>query len=93
MTTSPKEPLTKSHYFASLQNVVSCQCKTCTRLQKFQCSLCDRRVPYCYGAGDKYPDYCDDCAVETMEAIADQLLELQQEFPTLKQLNRKAITT
>jgi hypothetical protein len=91
MTTSLKESLTNSHYFSSLQSVVSCQCKTCTRSQKFQCSLCDRLVPYCYGAGDNYPDYCDDCACEAEEAIADQLLELQQEFPTLEQLNRKAI--
>lgn len=91
MSNSLKERLTSSHYFSSLQSVVSCQCKTCSRSQRFQCSLGDRHVPYCYGASDKYPDYCDDCAVEADEAIADQLLELQQEFPTLEQLNRKAI--
>ena len=91
MTNSLKESLTNSHYFSSLPQFVACQCKTCDRSQKFRCELCDRLVPFCYGASDKYPDYCDDCACEAEEAIADQLLELQQEFPTLVQLNDRAI--
>ena len=70
MTTSLKESLTNSHYFASLPSSVACQCKSCSKSEKFRCSLCDRSVPYCFGMADKYPDYCDDCACEAMEAIA-----------------------
>lgn len=50
MSNSLKERLTSSHYFSSLQSVVSCQCKTCSRSQRFQgveWSQVKARVPSC----------------------------------------------
>ena len=28
----------------------------------YECAGCERIVPYCFGAGDRWFDYCDDCA-------------------------------
>ena len=28
----------------------------------YECAECERIVPYCFGAGDRWFDYCDDCA-------------------------------
>lgn len=41
---------------------VGCFCKECEPDDVYRCAGCKRLVPYCYGAADKYYDYCDQCA-------------------------------
>lgn len=31
------------------------------RIRSYRCRGCRRRVPWCFGADDDAPDYCDDC--------------------------------
>lgn len=38
-----------------------CQCGECQLDQTYQCDGCGVTVPCCYGADDKFYDYCDDC--------------------------------
>ena len=46
-------------------SVLPCICGRCgTENLFFTCHKCGRRTPWCRGADDKYPDLCDDCAVE-----------------------------
>jgi hypothetical protein len=33
----------------------------CNYDEVFQCSSCDRFVPWCQGGDDEYPDLCDNC--------------------------------
>ena len=39
------------------------------------CSGCNRLAPHCFGAADKYFDYCDDCAVELMKDDEEETRE------------------
>ena len=36
-------------------------CLGCEPGQIFQCAQCNRLVPWCMGASDKYEDICDRC--------------------------------
>ena len=48
-----------------VEEVVRCTCGHCDANDNyFTCASCGRRVPWCFGAADKYPDLCDDCAVK-----------------------------
>lgn len=56
--------LTEKGYFPNLPAEFPCWCpdKECiTEDLFFECESCHRTVPYCRGADDKYPDFCDDC--------------------------------
>ena len=49
----------------SVQSEVKCTCGECeSENQYYQCKGCKRIVPWCFGAADKYFDYCDDCAAK-----------------------------
>lgn len=61
-----KEELEKEGFFANLAASVQCQCKECDQDQFFKCEMCDREVPYCFGASDEFDELCDDCAVRQM---------------------------
>ena len=51
-----------------VQSEVKCTCGECEpENQYYQCEGCKRIVPWCFGAADKYFDYCDDCAAELSE--------------------------
>ena len=54
--------------FHPVQSEVKCTCGECeSENQYYQCKGCKRIVPWCFGAADKYFDYCDDCAAELSE--------------------------
>jgi len=61
-----KEQLEKEGYFSSLPQTVDHQgglCGCVTDDDFFTCELCQRQVPFCFGASDEFDDLCDDCAV------------------------------
>lgn len=35
---------------------------------RYTCAGCKRRVPWCYGADDDYPELCDDCWLQARAA-------------------------
>ncbi|HEY9825978.1 MAG TPA: hypothetical protein V6D19_11050 [Stenomitos sp.] len=45
-------------------------CDGCAPGETFHCTACGKLQPWCKGAGDDYPDLCDDCW-----AIAESLHE------------------
>ena len=48
---------------------VKCSCGDCELEGNYYvCAGCKRTVPWCFGAADKYFDYCDDCAVRLADA-------------------------
>ena len=56
---------------------VKCFCGECDSIDNYyECKLCKRTVPWCFGASDKYWEYCDDCAVK--------LFEQEESVPTEK---------
>ncbi len=55
----------KQGYFSTLSPTVPCQCGAGGCFfdgETYQCGLCRRFVPVCFGAGDRWFPYCDDCA-------------------------------
>jgi len=40
---------------------LGCYCKKCESGEIFECYRCHRLVPWCQGAADDFPDWCDDC--------------------------------
>lgn len=47
---------------------VKCFCGECeSENNYYECKSCNRVVPWCFGASDKYWEYCDDCAVKLFE--------------------------
>lgn len=47
-----------------------CTCGECEiEDQYYQCDGCKRIVPWCFGAADKYFDYCDDCVSEIEKTL------------------------
>jgi len=61
-----KQELKRQGFFSSLIAEVDCQCNECGKDDFFNCALCKREVPYCFGASDEFEDLCDDCAVRQM---------------------------
>ena len=48
---------------------VECTCNDCIDEETgdtlvYECSGCNRLVPWCFGSGDELIDYCDDCYCE-----------------------------
>lgn len=58
--------LERQGFFSNLTKGVKCQCNECNFDEFFTCQLCEREVPYCFGASDEFEDLCDDCAVRQM---------------------------
>jgi hypothetical protein len=56
-------------YFTNLPETVKCQCGECFTMPEdiltYECELCKRTVPYCFGCDDDLFEYCDACAVAT----------------------------
>ncbi len=48
----------------------------------YTCTLCDRKVPWCYGADDKYFDFCDSCFIAYEELDED----VDEEYEAIKHL-------
>jgi hypothetical protein len=42
-------------------------CPGCKSGETFQCSRCQRQVPYCHGLSDIFEDFCDNCCREINE--------------------------
>ena len=62
-----KQELEREGFFSNLAKEVKCQCGECGEDKFFSCELCNREVPYCFGAADEFEDLCDDCAVRQMD--------------------------
>jgi hypothetical protein len=51
----------------TLQPAPTCHCQECFDPHTedfprvFECTACERDVPWCRGASDDYPDLCDNC--------------------------------
>lgn len=53
---------------------VPCTCEGAIcgeELQSYQCEVCLRVVPWCFGGNDDFPDSCDDCAAAFIEVFGD----------------------
>jgi len=65
-----------------IQSEVKCTCGECEQEnQYYECEGCKRIVPWCFGAADKYFDYCDDCAAKLSaqdepEPVDEKILEI-----------------
>ena len=61
---------------------VKCFCDECeAEGNYYDCEGCKRTVPWCFGAADKYFDYCDDCASvlsaqDEPEPVDEKILEV-----------------
>jgi hypothetical protein len=50
---------------------VECFCNTCAEEDNYyECEGCKRIVPYCFGASDRYYEYCDDCALYLSRGVS-----------------------
>ena len=54
---------------------VPCFCGFCEQGQYYQYAGCLRGCAYCFGAADKYFDYCDDCYVELEENLVTVVIQ------------------
>ena len=72
VTESLREVLEAKGYFSSQASSVACVygdeddsciylCDYCIEGNIYECELCKREVPYCFGASDNFFEYCDDC--------------------------------
>lgn len=67
---------TQGKYFYPPTAEIPCECGECGLFvdedgdidRYYECAECRRDVPYCIGADDEYYDFCNDCAVEKMNA-------------------------
>lgn len=48
---------------------VAHQCDPDRTCGTFICEHCERCVPWCFGAADEYPEWCDDCCVAERERL------------------------
>jgi hypothetical protein len=46
---------------------IDCQCNQCEPDQTYECDGCGLTTPYCFGADDKFFDYCDSCVFAMSE--------------------------
>lgn len=54
-----------------MNNQIQCICGTCQAEENYYvCAGCQRTAPWCFGGGDKYYDYCDDCALLLDRGVA-----------------------
>ena len=53
---------------------VPCFCGCCELDEYYQCAGCLRTVAYCFGASDKWYEYCDDCTFHLNRGVAPQHL-------------------
>jgi hypothetical protein len=68
---SLREYLEKDNYFSTLEEV-KCTCNECFDHElsgdnfdrTYECSMCLREVPWCYGGSDEFSDFCDSCWCE-----------------------------
>ena len=42
------------------------------KMRFFRCKGCRRTMPWCFGAGDEYFDYCDDCAADLIDELGQR---------------------
>lgn len=67
------------------------QCRPDSTCGTFTCARCERLVPWCFGAADEYPEWCDDCCVgerERLERLGlrlDGIYEAVYELESLEQ--------
>lgn len=59
---------------------VPCTCSDADRERCgiYVCTRCERTVPWCFGAADQYPEWCDDCWHERVEAARARLKRIKQ---------------
>jgi hypothetical protein len=72
---------------------VPCQCGHCEEdaeheTTTFQCSVCQRTMPNCYGAADKFYEACDECVADRLvvELLTAQDLLLTARRPTVQSI-------
>lgn len=68
--------MTNQQVQKEIVNEIKCTCGECEKEGNYYlCKGCNRLAPYCFGAADKYFDYCDDCAVELMKDDEEKILK------------------
>ena len=70
-----KQIIEKTGYFTTLPAKVDCvdkqpdgtNCEFCLDQEWYICELCERQVPYCFGADDILFEFCGACAAKIDE--------------------------
>ena len=64
------------------------QCRVDSTCGTFICERCERCVPWCFGAADEYPEWCDDCCVTERKRLERLGLRLDGIYDAVDDLDR-----